>query len=282
LFLLKRLLHPIVDRLASREEGVGELSIGLQLEDGDFIEDRIRPSEPTRQIHVLLDLTRLRLESRGLSADVESLSVDVKPVGIHPGQQPLFGRRSQRDIQRDLGAGSRALARVRAELGDDSVCRARLRRAHLPDAQFVWEPMTGLASPGSKKAGSAPSPEPPPPEPPPPESRSPNQTGRALIRRFCSKPVPLTRRHRKFSSELAEAEEKARGEPMGDLEEIRLPEELGGGAPSGCAGPYLVSGGWWIEPVFREYCFLQSRRGDLLWVYYDRRRRRWYMCGKVE
>ena len=47
-------------------------------------------------------------------------------------------------------------------------------------------------------------------------------------------------------------------------------------------GPYVVSGGWWVRPVHREYHFARTRRGDLLWVFYDKRRRRWYQQGRVE
>jgi len=47
-------------------------------------------------------------------------------------------------------------------------------------------------------------------------------------------------------------------------------------------GPYVVSGGWWASTVHREYYFIETRRGDLLWTFYDRKRRRWFLHGKVE
>ena len=47
-------------------------------------------------------------------------------------------------------------------------------------------------------------------------------------------------------------------------------------------GPYVVSGGWWKRTVHREYHFAQTQRGDVLWVYYDRCRRRWVVQGRVE
>jgi protein ImuB len=47
-------------------------------------------------------------------------------------------------------------------------------------------------------------------------------------------------------------------------------------------GPYVVAGGWWNRPVHREYHFAETRKGDLLWVYYDRMRRRWFLHGRVE
>ncbi len=47
-------------------------------------------------------------------------------------------------------------------------------------------------------------------------------------------------------------------------------------------GPYVVSGGWWVREVHRQYQFVETWRGELLWVYYDQRRRRWYLHGRVE
>ena len=47
-------------------------------------------------------------------------------------------------------------------------------------------------------------------------------------------------------------------------------------------GPYIVSGGWWQHELHREYHFAELRRGDCLWVFYDRNRRRWFCQGSVE
>ncbi len=56
------------------------------------------------------------------------------------------------------------------------------------------------------------------------------------------------------------------------------------GAVERIFGPYIVSGGWWSggPEVHREYHFAELRRGDCLWVYYDRNRRRWFWQGAVE
>jgi protein ImuB len=47
-------------------------------------------------------------------------------------------------------------------------------------------------------------------------------------------------------------------------------------------GPYVISGGWWVHPIHREYYFVRARRGDVLWIYYDRQRQRWFLQGTVE
>jgi len=48
------------------------------------------------------------------------------------------------------------------------------------------------------------------------------------------------------------------------------------------SGPYVVSGGWWNRVVHREYHFAETQKGELLWVFYDRVRRRWFLHGRVE
>ena len=47
-------------------------------------------------------------------------------------------------------------------------------------------------------------------------------------------------------------------------------------------GPYVVSGGWWRKSVHREYHYAETQKGELLWVFYDRGQRRWFLQGRVE
>jgi protein ImuB len=47
-------------------------------------------------------------------------------------------------------------------------------------------------------------------------------------------------------------------------------------------GPDVLSGGWWRRTIHRDYYFMETVRGDLLWLFYDRRRRQWFLHGRVE
>lgn len=47
-------------------------------------------------------------------------------------------------------------------------------------------------------------------------------------------------------------------------------------------GPEEVAGGWWVRRVHRSYYFLETESGELWWVYYDHRRQRWFLQGRVE
>jgi protein ImuB len=46
-------------------------------------------------------------------------------------------------------------------------------------------------------------------------------------------------------------------------------------------GPYPLSGGWWRAEVARDYHFAEMQSGALLWIYFDRVRRRWFLQGSV-
>ena len=87
---------------------------------------------------------------------------------------------------------------------------------------------------------------------------------RVLIRRIWSRPRMLPPQEHRFRDD---------GWLLGSSEEGPVIRVL---------GPSVISGGWWAGDVHREYHFAETRRGDLLWVFYDRRRRRWFHHGRVE
>ncbi len=145
--------------------------------------------------------------------------------------------------RRDRPAAGRALARVRAAFGPRSVTRARLRDAHLPEAGFAWEPLAELPRP---RRAPVPAPEAPP-----------------LVRRVLPRPRPLPAR---------DAARPDAGPFVGDGDRalVRL------------YGPYRVSGGWWVRTVERDYYYAETGRGDLLWLFYDRPRHKWFLHGVVD
>jgi protein ImuB len=60
-----------------------------------------------------------------------------------------------------------------------------------------------------------------------------------------------------------------------------MPDGMEQGPVERLVGPYRVSGGWWRTEIQRDYHVAELRSGECLWVYYDRRRRRWYVQGVV-
>jgi protein ImuB len=61
----------------------------------------------------------------------------------------------------------------------------------------------------------------------------------------------------------------------------RLPDEYRS-ALDRVVGEYRLSGNWWTEKTVREYRFILTNTGRLLWVYYDYARTDWFIQGEVE
>ncbi|MDR7421111.1 MAG: DNA polymerase Y family protein, partial [Armatimonadota bacterium] len=237
LFLVKRLLHPMLTALASRGQALAALEVRLRPEGQPWRAEAVRPAAPTLDAAQVLDLVRLRLEGIGFAAGVVEIELEATGHPAAPEQIHLFTEHQQRD----LAAGNRALARLRAELGDDAVVRAVPRGGHLPEARFGWERMERL-----QVARPHPVEEP------------------ALVRRVYARPQALP------------------PAPRPNHDDGWLISGAGRGAVADQAGPYIFSGGWWVREVRRDYYFVETRRGEVLWVYYDRRRRGWYLHGRVE
>ncbi len=234
---IERLLRPLLATVAARSQALSGIHVGFRFERlGDHIE-RIRPAAPTLDVGPVLELIRLRLEAlRKLPDGVVEVMLLAESVAAVQQQRRLFAERPRRD----RAAAGRALARVRAELGDDAVMHARLREGHLPEGSFTWEALERLAAPRPREVGAD-----------------------RLVRRIYARPIPLPSRPR----------QEPDGWMLHGLEQ---------GPVVRVDGPYVVSGGWWNRPVHRDYHFAETRKGDLLWVYYDRVCRRWFLQGRVE
>jgi protein ImuB len=83
-----------------------------------------------------------------------------------------------------------------------------------------------------------------------------------LVRRILSKPEVLPHQPRRSPDGWL-----IRGAEHGPVERL--------------CGPYRLSGGWWKTDVQRDYYFAELQRGELLWIYYDRDQRRWYLHGEI-
>lgn len=237
LFLVKRLLDPMIATFAARSEALAALWLCLLIERGGWLKEQVRPALPTLDSVQLLDLVRLRLESMELSAGAVEIELTAEGCPATREQLRFFAEQPARD----LGAANRALARLRAEFGDEAVVRAKLTDGHLPEARFVWEPLGRVRLPGPKRGGV-----------------------KTLVRRVLAKPAPLpSGPHRTHDDGWL-----LLGPKYGAVDKL--------------SGPYVLSGGWWNREIHRDYYFAETRRGNFLWVYYDRVRRRWFLQGYVE
>ena len=77
------------------------------------------------------------------SAGVTEIALEAEACAATAEQLRLFSE----GPARDLDAANRALARLRAEFGDDAVVQAKLKNGHLPEARFTWEPLSRVKLP---------------------------------------------------------------------------------------------------------------------------------------
>ncbi len=235
-FAIKSGLHPLLQTLMHRGEALAALELRLKM-GRRHVDLLVSPAVPTLDDFQLIELTQLKLAATSLPAGVTDVVLTAQSVAATHEQLGLFA-----STQRDLAAASRALARLRAELGEDAVVRAVLRPAHLPEAQFTWEPSRTVDLPVA----------------------APDTPRRPLVRRFFPK-----------ASALANPPRVLRDhgwQPLGAT----------AGEVTAVHGPYVVSGGWWRREVQRHYYFLELQSQKLLWVYFDLDRRQWFAQGRVE
>src|SRR5690606_25769572 len=120
LFAMRRAVDALLAKLAGRRRALSALILDLALDRGEPRRDLIRPAEPTLDARTVLRLVHLRLDSQPPSAGVRELTLSVEEVPATREQLQLFAQKPRRD----LGAANEALARLRAELGNDAILKA--------------------------------------------------------------------------------------------------------------------------------------------------------------
>jgi protein ImuB len=171
-----------------------------------------------------------------LQGAVEEVELLANTVHAHAEQDALPGHQSHRD----MNAAHRALARIRAAYGEQSVTKATVREAHLPEASFRWEPVQHAPAVQAALTPSVSS----------------------MVRRVYARPKPLPPRVPKHP------------EDGPSLSRNHVIERM--------VGPYRISGGWWKRLVERDYYYAETDHGDLLWLFYDRPRKRWFLHGVLD
>jgi protein ImuB len=157
LFCIKGAMHTLLAELGRRGLALASLHVGFELEWGEPVSIQLEPAHETRDAAMLLELARLRLASVELRAPVQKLSLEAKPCRLEGRQLTLFDTRAvdphaARFARRiDPDAAARGLSRLRASFGDESVTRAILEDAWLPERSFSWEPITQVARPRARE-----------------------------------------------------------------------------------------------------------------------------------
>jgi len=180
LTVIERELRSLARTLDARAHVLVAVAIRLTFDDGSRACERLQPASPTLDLMQIVELLRLRLasvlEAHANARGVAGVEIECEGAPGRHAQTELFAARASRDA----AAAARAMARVRAELGDQSVVRAVLREGHLPEARFEWEAVDTVAVPAPRAVKSSP-----------------------LVRRIQSRAVPFSPgRHRDAYAEL--------------------------------------------------------------------------------
>ncbi len=261
LFRLKPVVERVVLRAAQGGEAVAGVSLEFVFERKGRSQEKVGVARPTLDVVVIVDLVRLRLEAMTFEAAVSALTLTVETVRADSEQMRLWlnGR-----PKRDVDAALRALARLRATYGDEAVVRAELVDRHLPHGSYRWVKVAGVSdvgvSGGSREEGGG--------------EVGFGEGGRGdggrmssgvLVRRFYESP-------RRFA------------EPRRDHGDHAVVMGQGDDTVGQVHGPYRITGGWWRAQggCERDDYFIETTRGEVLWVYLDRLTRRWFLQGRVE
>lgn len=255
LFLLQAPITDVLEQVKRAGLSCELLEFTLYFDWGRYIDDRLQRriqragveahgtlSFETRAAFAHLDLERwtelLRLRLSKMHLPLGVVRVDVEAQATHAEtRQEEWGDAGQNRVPDAL---LEALARVRAEFGEDVVGRLEVGETHLPEARHRWVEFTRLDVPAPHPRWTATS-----------------------LRRLLNSRRTLTRDA--AETELMEWFSRMRGaNPC-----VRI------------QGPYVIAGAWWHTSVERAYYYVFLQRGEVLWVYYDRVRKRWFLQGEV-
>lgn len=178
--VIERELQSLARTLDERGEALKAIAIELRFDDGTTSTEGLQPASPTLELSQIVELVKLRLAgtlaTKQNARGVTDARIEVEGIPASHMQAELFAARAARDV----AAAARAMARVRAELGDDAVVKAVLRDGHLPEARFDWEPVASIPAPKPRAVRTPP-----------------------LVRRIYTKPLPFSPgRHRNSEAEL--------------------------------------------------------------------------------
>ncbi|RLB36405.1 MAG: hypothetical protein DRH30_14985 [Deltaproteobacteria bacterium] len=245
LFGIKGALHSLLHQVRTRGEAIQSLELSLHLERAPLHQEHIETASPTLDLMLLLELIRLRLV--GL----------VGLVGL--GEMRLQGAVEEVEL---LANTVRARAEQVALPGHQP--RHDMRGAHraLDRIRAAY----GEHSVTKARVREAHLPEASFRWEPIQHARLVEQRASppisSMIRRVYARPKPLP---------LRKPKEPEAGPSLAKNHAI---EHM--------YGPYRVSGGWWKRLVERDYYYAETDHGDLLWLFYDRPRKRWFLHGVLD
>lgn len=242
-FLAKQGVARLALQLAARGEALRALDVVILLDGAPPITARIEPAEPTLDEMQLIELLRLRVESIAQQT-LATLRGDIELAGLELRCDAVRATREQLELFAEA-------PRRDPKVVDRTIARLRAR---LGDAAVCRATLRAGHLPEAR-FGLEPVQHLPPAKPD-------RESKPGSVRRILLRPRALTDQRPGPDGWFAAG---LRAGPVRKLH-----------------GPFVVSGGWWTTEQHREYHFAEAERGDVLWIFWDRARRRWFEQGTVE
>jgi protein ImuB len=129
LFVLSRLLHGLLTRLATRALATNELRLGLGLENRASHNRTLRLPVPALDSRAFLKLLQLDLAAHPPPAPVIKVTLEANPVKPQAAQHGLFIPQAPEPVKLEL-----TVARIQAIVGEGRVGSAELVDTHRPGA----------------------------------------------------------------------------------------------------------------------------------------------------
>jgi protein ImuB len=247
------MLAPLLAKLAKSGRALTELHLELGMESAPALCESVRPAAPTLDRAQIVELLRLRLESIELAraAALTRPAAPARPAAFTCAVESIVvGVEGRPADARELSLFAHEPRRDLAAAGR---ALARLRAEFGGDA-VVRARLENGHLPEAQFAWE------PLERLQAPKPRAVRE--HSLVRRVLAQPVALP----SFSAHDRDG---------------WLVHGLESGPMQRQHGPYLLSGGWWRTESQREYSFAEMKSGEILWIYYDRRRRQWFLHGSV-
>ena len=136
LFVMNRMLEPLIQRAKFRVLALASITITLILEGVAAHSCTVRPALPTNDKQLWIKLLQLELEAHPPKAAVLALTLAAEPGRTGKAQHGLFAPQIPEPARLDI-----TLARIRAIVDEENVGRAVLTDSHQPQG-FRVEPFT--------------------------------------------------------------------------------------------------------------------------------------------
>ncbi len=246
---------------------------------------RIEPASPSTSVTLVEELLRLKLEKIHLPRKIEHISLEAS--GQASEETQLSAENLVRPRARDIEAAERALARVRAAFGEQSVVRAELREAHLPEGRFALlsEDACVLSNVQVREAK---------------ELRTSyvlEEESRPAHHTLLKLPISQNKEAPSKAAELHSEAPSATFVPSPLSRRLHAPQPVPGTEETGPVlgasavalyGPHRISGGWWgaisedgkLSERERDYFYAELSSGELVWVFFNKKKKRWFRQGE--